>query len=223
MLCYVCMYTTYICIYVIVSIYYTLYISYIYIYIIYIYVIYIIIIYIYNYIIYIYMIYIVVRCNMILCEMLWNRCLWPMIIYDAYYLSNKISPKLALPQLHSTARQWHPVWSAWHPWISGLSAPIPVGCWQWNDCKTTIKLPSRITSILCLMIIMIRYSEWGSLCLLCSLDLGSVRINPTGHPQGPYRHVGTWHVKATPRRPRKTAWCLVEAPQASWRRHPQWP
>ena len=169
------------------------------------------------------MIYIVVRCNMILCEMLWNRCLWPMIIYDAYYLSNKISPKLALPQLHSTARQWHPVWSAWHPWISGLSAPIPVGCWQWNDCKTTIKLPPRITSILCLMIIMIRYSEWGSLCLLCSLDLGSVRINPTGHPQGPYRHVGTWHVKATPRRPRKTAWCLVEAPQASWRRHPQWP
>ena len=184
--------------------------------------------YIYNYHIYIqlyniYMIYIVVRCNMILCEMLWNRCLWPMIIYDAYYLPNKISPKLALPQLHSTARQWHPVWSAWHPWISGLSAPIPVGCWQWNDCKTTIKLPSRITSILCLMIIMIRYSEWGSLCLLCSLDLGSVRINPTGHPQGPYRHVGTWHVKATPRRPRKTAWCLVEAPQASWRRHPQWP
>ena len=168
------------------------------------------------------MIYIVVRCNMILCEMLWNRCLWPMIIYDAYYLSNKISPKLALPQLHSTARQWHPVWSAWHPWISGLSAPIPVGCWQWNDCKTTIQLPSRITSILCLMIIMIRYSEWGSLCL-CSLDLGSVRINPTGHPQGPYGHVGTWHVKATPRRPRKTAWCLVEAPQASWRRHPQWP
>ena len=70
------------------------------------------------------------------------------------------------------------------------SAPIPVGCWQWNDCKTTIKLPSRITSILCLMIIMIRYSEWRSLCL-CSLDLGSVRINPTGHPQGPYRHVGT--------------------------------
>ena len=64
------------------------------------------------------------------------------------------------------------------------SAPIPVGCWQWNDCKTTIKLPSRITSILCLMIIMIRYSEWRSLCL-CSLDLGSVRINPTGHPQGP--------------------------------------